>query len=295
MRRFLLAAVLISVAFWMGISRRGFAQERNQPAQSGSQDQSSSQDQGSDGSAPQKKAAAKPKNARDSSSQGSPSSTASDSSPDAPQAPSGAPAKDENPFPEAVSRDAARAASADAPPDAPATSPAKAPSASAADNPFPEDVSRSAAKSDADSSAKDPDGQKREGHAKDQGPGASSSRSSEWEENGNSGNSVPQVNAGGKIDKPLAVTDPARAKKDTQVGAFYSQRGDYRGAYLRYKDALGYDPTNVDAVFGLAEAARALKLVPEAERNYELYLEIVPDGAKAKDAAKALHSLDTQR
>ena len=176
---------------------------------------------------PQKKAAAKPKNARDSSSQGSSSSTASDSSPDAPQAPSAAPAKDENPFPEAVSRDAARAASPDAPPDAPAASPAKAPSPSAAENPFPEDVSRSAAKSDTDSSAKDPDGQKREGSGKGSGRLARvpADLRNGTDRMGIGGIPFLNVNADGKIDKPLAVTDPARAKKDTQVGVFYFETG----------------------------------------------------------------------
>ena len=103
------------------------------------------------------------------------------------------------------------------------------------------------------------------------------------------------MNADGQSKNTLAVTDQVRAKRDTQVGGFYFQTGNYRGAYLRYKDALGYDPADVDAIFGLAEAARALKLVAEAEQNYKLYLEIVPDGSKAKEAVKALRSLDSQR
>jgi tetratricopeptide (TPR) repeat protein len=173
-------------------------------------------------------------------------------------------------------------------------SPAKKPSTSE-ENPFPEDVSRSAAKGDTDSSAKSEDAQKQEGQAKDQlPPGVSSSRSSD-DEDQDGDNSLPGVNAGGQSRNPLAVTDPVRAKRDTQVGGFYMQTRDYRGAYQRYKDALSYDPADVDAIFGLAEAARALKLIAEAEQNYKLYLEIVPDGSKAKEAVKALRSLDSQR
>ena len=35
--------------------------------------------------------------------------------------------------------------------------------------------------------------------------------------------------------------------------------GDYQGALLRYQDATAVDPTNVDAIFGLAETQQMLK------------------------------------
>jgi tetratricopeptide (TPR) repeat protein len=321
------AAGLIVAVICISAGGRAFAQGQNQPSQGNSQDpQNNSQDHSSQGQAPdapqpQKKPAAKPKDAQDPSSANSSSSGASS---DSSEAPASAPAKDENPFPEAVSQKAAQPSS-DAPtpseappsapakdenpfpeavsqkaaqssPDAPAPSPQKKPSASA-ENPFPEDVSRSAAKGSSDSSTDGEDSQKHEGQAQDQlPPGVSSSRSSdEGDQDGDTDSSLPGMNEGGEGKNPLAVTDPARAKKDTQVGSFYMQTGDYRGAYQRYKDALRYDPSNADAIFGLAEAAKGLKLVAEAEQNYRLYLEIVPDGSKAKEALKALHALDSQR
>ena len=82
-----------------------------------------------------------------------------------------------------------------------------------------------------------------------------------------------------------------RAKKDTEVGGFYLKSGDYQGALLRYKDATTADPTNVEAIFGLAETQRMLKKNAEAARNYQLYLDIVPNGPKAKQALKALKTL----
>ena len=87
------------------------------------------------------------------------------------------------------------------------------------------------------------------------------------------------------------MADPARAKKDAEVGHFYLNSGDYQGALLRYKDATAADPTNVEAIFGLAETQRMLKKNDEAARNYQLYLDIVPNGPKSKQALKALKVL----
>jgi Tfp pilus assembly protein PilF len=90
---------------------------------------------------------------------------------------------------------------------------------------------------------------------------------------------------------PPTVADPVRAKKDADVASFYLKTGNYQGALLRYKDATASDPANVEAIFGLAEAQRMLKKNTEAARNYQLYLDIVPNGPKAKQALKALKTL----
>ncbi len=90
---------------------------------------------------------------------------------------------------------------------------------------------------------------------------------------------------------PNQVADPGRAKKDAGVGDYYLKAHDYQGALLRYKDATMADPTNVEAIFGLAESQRMLKKNADAARNYQLYLEIVPNGPKAKQALKALKTL----
>ena len=100
--------------------------------------------------------------------------------------------------------------------------------------------------------------------------------------------------AGQDANSP-AVVDPARAKKDSQVAAFYLAQGNSQGAYLRYQDAIKYDPTNIDAIFGAAEAARQLGKYPEAARNYQLYLEISPNGPKSKRALKDLSALPAEK
>jgi hypothetical protein len=176
---------------------------------------------------------------------------------DKPAAP--ASTKDENAFPEAVSKDAAKAAQA-ADPQKPA----------AQENPFPESQSRDAAKAAGNDPAPAP--------KHDLPPGVSSSQSDD-------------VNDAAAYDTP----DPARAKKDADVGGFYLKNGDYQGALLRYKDATAADPTNVDVIFGLAETQRLLKKNAEAARNYQLYLDVVPNGPKAKQAMKALKALGSGR
>jgi tetratricopeptide (TPR) repeat protein len=168
----------------------------------------------------------------------------------------------DNAFPEAASEAAAKAASGSS--DSDAASP-KTPTAK--DNPFPESVSRDAAKAAGNDQSPAPAGKS------DLPPGVSSSLSSAPED---------------------VVANPARAKEDAQVGGFYLKSGDYQGALLRYKDATTADPANVEAIFGLAETQRILKKNAEAARNYQLYLDIVPNGPKAKQALKALKSLGDQ-
>jgi tetratricopeptide (TPR) repeat protein len=171
--------------------------------------------------------------------------------------------KGDNPFPEDISKQAAKAAAGSADSDHPADPAATDPKhPTAADNPFPESVSRDAAKAAGNDPAP--------AAKPDIPPGFSSSQS----------------NPG-----PDQLADPARSKKDAEVGGFYLKSGDYQGALLRYKDATSADPTNVEAIFGLAETQRMLKKDAEAARNYQLYLEIVPNGPKSKQALKALKTL----
>ena len=164
------------------------------------------------------------------------------------------PAKDDNAFPEDVSRDAAKQADDSKPP-------------TAKDNPFPEDVSKDAAKAAGNGSTPAAAGKT------DLPPGVSSSQS-------------PSASADGD-----EIADPGRAKKDAEVGGFYLKQGDYQGALLRYKDATSADPTNVDAIYGRAEAERMLKKNAEAAKDYQLYLDIVPNGPRSKQALKALKTL----
>jgi tetratricopeptide (TPR) repeat protein len=225
------------------------------------QSQSNSSQSIPDAPQPQKKPAAKPQSA-DSGSQPTDKTNSQPPASDkpAPKAPS---TKDDNPFPEDVSKQAAKAADGSSNSDHPAD-PDAPKNPTAADNPFPEAVSHDAAKAAGNDPAP--------AAKPDVPPGFSSSQS----------------NPANGTDR---VVDPARAKKDADVGGFYLKRGDYQGALLRYQDATTADPANVEAIFGLAETQRMLKKNAEAARNYQLYLDIVPNGPKSKQALKALKAL----
>jgi tetratricopeptide (TPR) repeat protein len=261
MRNRPLAVASITALLTFGVGASAQAQDRAAQNDSGQQVPDAPQ--------PQKKPAAKPQPSSDSSSP--PTQPADNPAPKQP------PANDENAFPEAVSRDAAKAADTAKAPDA-AKAASDAPDTTkhptADDNPFPEAISRDAAKAAGNEQAP-PAAPK-----SDLPPGVSSSQSG-----GSFGDAEKEPGA------PAQVADPARAKRDAAVGGFYLQTGEYEGALLRYQDAIASDPTNVDAIFGLAETQRLLRKNADAARNYQLYLDILPNGPKAKQAMKALKAL----
>jgi tetratricopeptide (TPR) repeat protein len=159
------------------------------------------------------------------------------------------------------------------------------------DNPFPEDISKKAAAGagnpapDAPAAKSDKPPTSADGSKSAPAPDYSSSRTGLKNLDSNDPEARISDGAGGYI------FDPKLAAQDVKVGGFYLTNSDYKGAYARYKEATKVDPTNVNAVFGLAEAARGLKLTSEAVENYRVYLDADPDGPKAKAARKALAQL----
>jgi len=166
----------------------------------------------------------------------------------------------------------------------------------AEDNPFPEAVSRKAAADAADSSTADaPSPSTVPAPGADKPPAAKDSKSAPPDYS-SSRTGLQNIDS----DDPEArlsdgaggyIQDPKLAAQDVKVGQFYFVNQDYKGAYSRFKEATRVDAANADAVFGLAEAARALKLNDEAAQNYRIYLDAFPDGSKAKAARKALSQL----
>jgi tetratricopeptide (TPR) repeat protein len=237
---------------------------------------------------PQKKPAPKAQSLPDSPDSSHPAQPAEEAAPKQP------PAKDDNAFPEDVSRKAAKAASDASGSTKPST---------AQDNPFPEAVSKDAAKAASGAS----DSTKPSTADDNPFPEAVSREAAREAGNDQTAPSTPKTDlpsgvsssqSSGSLDdtdNPAAarrkLPNPGRAKKDAEVGAFYLKNGDYQGALLRYQDAMAVDPTNVDAIFGLAETQQVLKKNEDAARNYQLYLDILPNGPKAKQAMKALKTL----
>lgn len=78
------------------------------------------------------------------------------------------------------------------------------------------------------------------------------------------------------------------AKSDVDVGTFYLDQKDWKGALSRFQSALVLDPENPDVYWGMAEAERNLGKFAEAKAHYETLLAYDPENKHAKQARKAL-------
>ena len=85
--------------------------------------------------------------------------------------------------------------------------------------------------------------------------------------------------------------NPMKAMKDVEVGDFYFKRKNYHAALDRYKEALYYKENDAIATFRLAECQEKLGEMGEAQKYYEQYLKILPEGPLAKEAKASLDRL----
>jgi hypothetical protein len=81
-------------------------------------------------------------------------------------------------------------------------------------------------------------------------------------------------------------TPSQREDEDLSVASFYMNDKDYKGAYLRATDAVSVAADDPDAHLALADAARKLGKLDEAEKHYKLCLSLDPV-PKVKKAAQA--------
>jgi len=85
--------------------------------------------------------------------------------------------------------------------------------------------------------------------------------------------------------------NPMKAIKDEEVGDFYFKRKNYRAALDRYQEALYYKDNDAIASFRVAQCQEKLGNKEEAQKFYEQYLKILPEGPLAKDAHASLDKL----
>jgi tetratricopeptide (TPR) repeat protein len=85
--------------------------------------------------------------------------------------------------------------------------------------------------------------------------------------------------------------NPMKAMKDVEVGDFYFKRKNYKAALERYKDALYYKDNDAVASYRLAVCQEKLGDKAEAQKYFEQYLKILPDGPLAKEAHASLARL----
>jgi tetratricopeptide (TPR) repeat protein len=100
-------------------------------------------------------------------------------------------------------------------------------------------------------------------------------------------------NGGRVVDDAMGVHEwnPLRALKDVEIGDYYYNAGNYKGALSRYREALQFKPRDAVATFKLAKTLEKSKQFEEARAEYEEYLAILKDGPSAGEARKALERL----
>jgi tetratricopeptide (TPR) repeat protein len=78
------------------------------------------------------------------------------------------------------------------------------------------------------------------------------------------------------------------AAEDENVGSYYLENKNWKGALSRFESALVLDPYNPDVYWGLAECERHLGEFADARANYKKVMEYDPGSRHAKEAGKAL-------
>ena len=93
---------------------------------------------------------------------------------------------------------------------------------------------------------------------------------------------------------PQSKDDP-EFTKDMEVGDFYlNERKNYKGAELRFRDALEHKPNDPLATFRLAQSLEGLSQFEEARKTYETYLKLEPNGHFVEQANKAVERLESK-
>jgi Tfp pilus assembly protein PilF len=94
------------------------------------------------------------------------------------------------------------------------------------------------------------------------------------------------------ISKPAKeyTFNPLQAEKEIQVGVFYTKRGAWKSAKLRFEEATKWNPSSAEAWYRLAEASERLKDDKAAREAWAKYLELAPDGKHAAQARRKLGS-----
>ena len=82
-----------------------------------------------------------------------------------------------------------------------------------------------------------------------------------------------------------------REEEDVKIAGFYQNDGNFKGAYDRAKDAVSLDGDDPAAQLALAESARHLGKLDEAEKAYRQCLELDPVPKLRKKAEGALKEM----
>lgn len=182
---------------------------------------------------------------------------------------------------------------------APSTGTSGAPAASRF--PFPGD--------DSDKSASKP-GTSNNGPLKDAGSSGNSSSSSSSSSSSNDDGSSAGLPGDDDTDPAAKAAEARRAERlrkergvtlhqtpdqreteDLKIASFYQSDGNYKGAYERASDAVSIAADDADAQLAVAEAARRLGKLDEAEAHYKKCLTLDPVPKTKRIAERALKEM----
>ena len=89
--------------------------------------------------------------------------------------------------------------------------------------------------------------------------------------------------------------NPLQASKELKTGDFYFEKGNYKAAARRYREATRWDPTAAPAFLRLGEAEEKLHNQNGAQEAYTKYLELAPDTKDAERVRKKVQAADKHR
>ena len=106
-----------------------------------------------------------------------------------------------------------------------------------------------------------------------------------------SGEILMDEGSSGSSPTDLHPWDPHKAAKDIEVGNFYFKQKKYAAAESRYREALTYKDNDAEATFRLAVCLDKMNRPDEAIVEYQNYLKILPYGAEAPEAKRAIERM----
>jgi tetratricopeptide (TPR) repeat protein len=95
-------------------------------------------------------------------------------------------------------------------------------------------------------------------------------------------------------DEFLVPEEDKQFLKETEVGDTYLKSKNYRGAELRFREALDLRPSDPEATFKLAKALNLQRKNDEAKNLYESYLKLQKAGGQTDYARTALFKINKQ-
>lgn len=86
------------------------------------------------------------------------------------------------------------------------------------------------------------------------------------------------------------VFNPIQAEKELKIGNFYSKKGSWKAAVLRYREAVKWNPGLAEAWLRLGQSLERAKDKKGAQEAFAKYLELEPEAKNAAEIKKKLSS-----